>query len=192
LADGLGGSLPQDTAAWPQIDGNDVLKRGLAFDRDLPDEPTIPGAIVHYDIVHVHRVKLDGGYAADPIFAILDRADRVTLCDIRPSQDRLFEQFQERLDKQQQRRGRWRSLWKTWVHAPLRAARLRLRGESHLLKSDIYRSPEWLDWCYGQWDEFIAERKATQGNLTLLTLRPTGARPGDASFRLASAPVRDR
>ena len=178
--------LPPGCESWLQIDGNEILKRALSLDAVLPDVTVLAGAVVHYDIVHVHRVGFGGGYGGDPAAELLTRADIVTVVDIRPARERLVEQLGERTAEQRRRKGRLRTLWRNTFHAGLRALRRRITGERVAVKTALYADAAWLTWCYGEWDDFL--RTALQGRTgsSRIIVVPSGARESEPSFRLAS------
>lgn len=183
----IAGLLPPDAAAWAHVDGNDILKRSLALEDALPDGGPIPGVIVHYDFVHILRVGFSGSYSEDPLFRIFDLCNRITICDVRPSSERLYQHFSDRLREQQRRKGKLRVMWRRWVHAPLRHLRMRLKGERHLIKEDIYRDAEWLKTCYAGWDAFLARTQETHSDVTVVRVEPAGVAEGGAAFGLIKA-----
>ena len=140
----IAGLLPSGAAEWSHVDGNDILTRSLALEDALPEGSTLPGVIVHYDFVHILRVGFSDHYSEDPLFRIFDMCNRITICDVRPSRERLYQHFSDRLREQQRRKGKLRVMWRRRVHAPLRNLRMRLKGERHLVKEDIYRDAEWM------------------------------------------------
>jgi hypothetical protein len=181
--------LPRGAAEWTYVDGNDILKRDIVLADALPEGRNTQGVIVHYDFVHILRVGYSCDYFKDPIFQIFGYCDKVTFCDVRPSPERLFQQFSHRQHEQQRRKGKLRVLWRQMIHAPLRQMRLRLGGERHIIKEDIYRDPEWLKHCYDQWDEFLGRASEMHGNVTLIRVEPVGSNVESSAFRLIGIPL---
>lgn len=174
--------LPPGCESWPLLEANDLLKRG-ADAAPSPLDYSQP-LIAHYDIVHVPRVQLAGGYAADPFAALLAAAEHVTLVDVCPPPARLLAQFRHRLGAQRRAKGRLRVLWSRLVHAPLRRA-VRTPGEAPLVKADLYEDPHWVEACYRGWDAFVRDALGDrlEDTLRVLPLAPPGRDP--PQFRLA-------
>lgn len=176
--------LPAGAASWAHVDGNDILKRGTPLESALPEGENIPGVIVHYDFVHILRVGFGSDYGEDPVFRIFDMCNKVTVCDVRPSHERLFQHFADRLREQQRRKGWARVAWRRWVHDPLRQIRMSLKGERHLIKEDIYRDPRWMKSCYAGWDTFLAGLQESRSDVTVVRVEPVGAADEAPGFRL--------
>lgn len=174
--------LPPDASGWAHVDGNDILKRSHVLEDVLPDGASIPGVIVHYDFVHILRVGFSDDYGKDPLFRILEMCNKVTFCDVRPSQERLFEHFSDRLREQQRRKGKLRVMWRQKVHAPLRQMRMRLKGERHLVKEDIYRDAAWMKACYARWDAFLSDIAIGHTNVSIVRVEPDGVTSEGATF----------
>lgn len=179
--------LPHAVAEWPLVDGNDLLKRDIALEEVLPKETKTKGVIVHYDFVHILRIGYAQDYLNDPIFKIFSYCGQITFCDIRPSPERLLEQFLHRQQEQRSRKGKLRLLWRKLVHTPLRQVQLRLRREHHLVKEDIYRDPRWLRNCYGAWDRFLDHACAMYPHMKVIRVEPVGSILESSSFRIVGS-----
>ncbi|TNE36675.1 MAG: hypothetical protein EP347_10445 [Alphaproteobacteria bacterium] len=164
------------------LDGNDVLKRHQPIADFVAHLESGATVLAHYDIVHIHRVGFSSIYADDPFFSVFENAQKITVLDLRPDADLLRENFLAREAAQRQRKGLARTLWRKWVHDPLRAWRHRREGISHLDKHLLYRDPEWLESCYETWDQFLGSLKPNAA-LTIVRLKPE--RTADGSRTLA-------
>lgn len=178
--------LPPGCEGWLQVDGNEILKRGLSLDAVLPGPPSLPGAVVHYDIVHIHRVGFRGGYGGDPASELFARADRITIADIRPARERLVEQLSGRTAEQSRRKGWLRTLWRTTFHVWLRRLRQRLTGETVTVKTSLYADQAWLAWCYGEWETFLRTAMQGRAGSSRIIIVPVGGRASEPAFELAS------
>lgn len=163
------------------LDGNDVLKRGQSipdFVAGLEEGTTV---LAHYDIVHIHRVGFSSLYSDDPFFAVFREAEKITVLDLRPDADLLHQNFLAREADQRRRKGRARTLWRKWIHDPLRARRHRRAGISHLDKHLLYRDNEWLQSCYDLWDQFLQPLKQNTA-ITVVRLKPQQAADGSRTL----------
>ncbi|TNE59615.1 MAG: hypothetical protein EP340_02120 [Alphaproteobacteria bacterium] len=163
------------------LDGNDVLKRHQPiadFVASLEEGATV---LAHYDIVHIHRIGYSSNYTDDPFFQVLALAQKITILDLRPDAELLRQNFLAREAELRERKGRARTLWRKWVHDPLRARRHRRDGIFHLDKHLLYQDREWLESCYEIWDQFLSTLRPNTA-LTLVRLKPQRAADGSRTL----------
>jgi hypothetical protein len=173
--------MPGDAAEWPLVNGNDVLKLGLPM---LAEQGRTRGLIIHYDITHIPRFLVRGGYAADPLFQFLQQVETLTIVDIRVPAERLLEHLKARRGKIREKKSIAQRLSSAFIRAPTQWLKRRLPGKRRILKTDAFMSEEWLEECYRAWDLFIAGTTSKR-SVARVTVEPWPGHGDGASFRLA-------
>ncbi len=179
--------LPDGCAGWPVVEVNDMLKNQIGVDAILAGMGDSPGAILHYDIVYIHRFALPG-YAGDPATALFALGDPLEVVLIKPDLARLSAQFSTRRAAHRRTKGRARVLWGDWVRRPLRRALLRLRGNPAVDTDVLYGDPDWLRRCYAAWREYVLELVAARPGTRYIEVEPIASAGGEPGFRLLPTP----
>jgi hypothetical protein len=177
--------LPENAERWPQIGGNDCMKRGVGVAAVVPKEWSAPGGVVHYDTAYMHRFGLTR-YEQDPIAELLSHVARLVIVDIRPSGSTLKRQYADRLKTQRQRKRASHLFWRDRVRGPIERLLYRLRGVDPKLTADLYDQAGWLESTYAEWDRYKSQLiEGRPGSLVISVAPDEGAEK--PSFRVISA-----
>lgn len=171
--------LPPDVRDWDRIEGNRFLKRGTQPVFSSTSSQGSRGLIVHYDIVHIHRLQVPA-YASDPVFTLVGAADQLGIVNVRPSPTQLLAQFASRESEIYARKGPLHGTWRSVVLGPLARVSHWARGQKALDKRSLYGDVGWLEACYAQWDRFMDTLPA---NLRV-SVEPAFSADGMPTFQL--------
>jgi hypothetical protein len=173
--------LPRPAADWPIIEANDVLK-GIPVAENVKSQA--PGALVHYDIVFIHRYGISR-YEDDPALAMLDDARSLHVVFVRPESGVVSAQFLERQNRHRQTKSKASLLWSRFFRLPARRLLSPLTGRTTLSTENIYRDDKWLAAIYVQWETFIHRLVAQHPDAKLTIVEPSGEAQ---EFRLRTDP----
>jgi hypothetical protein len=172
--------LPAGSQHWPLLEGHDFFKGGMDFARYRTRTAAFGGAIVHYDIAFLRRFALQ--YPADPVFAIFDRSDDVTVVLLKPTAERLAVQYRGRRAEHLRRKRRFNVLWGTWVRGPVKRLMRRLSGVP--ATDTLYDDPVALAACYAEWEAFVRSWTSAKRAFRLVPVEPIVDENGTPGFRL--------
>lgn len=182
----IGQLLPHESASWPVVEANDLLKRGLATAIEPSDGGRQDGVILHYDTFFIRRAGLDD-YARDPVYEVISQATCVVVVDIQLPPEQLKLQFGDRLSAQLSKKGMLRSLWARHVRRNLKRAKFALAGKGLPETTDLYSRSGQIESCYREWEAFLERLIASKPQTRIVRVTPDRAVSNVHQFALVGA-----
>lgn len=182
----IGALMPRDSATWPVIEANDLLKRGQAPDIANGTSRAQDGIILHYDTFFIRRAGI-GDYARDPVYQVISQASNIVVVDIQLPPEQLRSQFGERLSAQLSNKGTLRSLWARHVRRNLKWAKRVLSGKGLPETTDLYGVSGQIESCYREWEAFLTNLVRAKPQTRIVRVAPNRVIPAANQFSLIGA-----
>lgn len=166
--------LPRDSASWPVIEANDLLKRGLSHAALPKHGSPQDGVILHYDTFFIRRTGI-ADYVRDPVYEVISQAADIVVVDIQLPPEQLRIQFRDRLSAQLRSKGLLRSLWARHVRRHLKRASHRLAGKGLPETTELYSRSGQIESCYREWEAFLDRLMKSKPQTRIVRVTPDRA-----------------
>jgi len=178
--------LPENVGNWPSVEGNDLLKRGIAPACLAEGANGQSGIILHYDTFFIRRLALPD-YSIDPVSKLVLEAINLFIVYIKPTPEELKVQFDMRLREQMRRKGWTRSLWARFGRRQLKRIRYRHFGWGLPATSDLYRLGGEIEKSYADWERFLENVLSRKPQAKVIRVKPNRGDGRTMGFSLAGA-----
>ena len=184
--------LPAGAGRWLQAKGTKILANGHPVAVGSP----LAAACLHYDILRPFASEIPD-YRGDPALCLLDAADRIIVVMVTAPPQQLARQLLARSRPERGASGGFRLpeqvrarlpgwLWEgaaRLVDPPRRRTR-RLWRQRHLVLSEHYRQPGWLDGWYARWARHLDSAAGLRLRPPVMHLRPVLTPQRTKSFEM--------
>ena len=168
-------ALPVGVERWPVVGSSHCIPPSGA-----------PGFILHYDM-NGRGIWRGADFKDDPALSLIERANTITVINLRPSLGLLVKQLTDRelVRLEEQQRDRGRLIWRLTAPAvriaslvlPRRTAKairrrtpFRYSEERLLNKLRVYQEPGWLDDIYARWAQYVTSVSSAGGSVRQIFL----------------------
>ena len=182
-------AFPGDAGTWPIIDITNRLRSEIEKSGPAAVWQSLQAgqkAILHYDIVSVHRAGLSG-YAADPAFRLLEGKGDVRVAFLKPEPGRLLSQFASRNEARLEEKIRDAGVIERRTQLLFDSLGQRLGLAKGSTELALYADAVELDRLYASWIAFASELARRHGGHPLVTLTPSTGPDGRPDFDIVPA-----